>query len=159
MTLSGARRRLSGTIRCTNSFSFFNPFQGIVAPLENDSWLVSWGFAVLNSDSPPDTTATEYNFKTDQELLSLWLKGGPAESLLESRAYPLGFDVLEQQAEPLAAALPESAHTSVFTFGQSDTPTVVVAFSEPVKDFATDTPSVSVGGATIASGRCPRHAG
>ena len=134
-----------------HSFSFFNPFQGIVAPLENDSWLVSWGFAVLNSDSPPDTTATEYNFKTDQELLSLWLKGGPAESLLESRAYPLGFDVLEQQAKPLTAALPESAHTSVFTFGQSDTPTVVVAFSEPVKDFAADTPSVSVTGATIAS--------
>ena len=134
-----------------HSFSFFNPFQGIVAPLENDSWLVSWGFVVLNNDSPPDTTATEYNFKTDQELLSLWLKGGPAESLLESRAYPLGFDVLEQQAKPLTAALPESAHTSVFTFGQSDTPTVVVAFSEPVKDFAADTPSVSVGGATIAS--------
>ena len=134
-----------------HSFSFFNPFQGIVAPLENDSWLVSWGFVVLNNDSPPDTTATEYNFKTDQELLSLWLKGGPAESLLESRAYPLGFDVLEQQAKPLTAALPESAHTSVFTFGQSDTPTVVVAFSEPVKDFAADTPSVSVTGATIAS--------
>ena len=134
-----------------HSFSFFNPFQGIVAPLENDSWLVSWGFVVLNNDSPPDTTATEYNFKTDQELLSLWLKGGPAESLLESRAYPLGFDVLEQQAKPLAAALPQSAHTSVFTFGQTDTPTVVVAFSEPVKDFATDTPSVSVRGATIAS--------
>ena len=28
---------------------------------------------------------------------------------------------------------------------------MVVAFSEPVKDFAADTPSVSVGGATIAS--------
>ena len=134
-----------------HSFSFFNPFQGIVAPLENDSWLVSWGSAVFNSDSPPDTTATEYNFKTDQELLSLWLKGGPAESLRESRAYPLGFDALEQQAEPLAAALPQSAHTSVFTFGQTDTPTVVVAFGQPVKDFAADTPSVSVGGATIAS--------
>ena len=134
-----------------HSFSFFNPFQGIVAPLENDSWLVSWGSAVFNSDSPPDTTATEYNFKTDQELLSLWLKGGPAEPLRESRAYPLGFEALEQQAEPLAAAWPESAQTSVFTFGQTDTPTVVVAFSEPVVDFAADTPSVSVIGAAIAS--------
>ena len=134
-----------------HSFSFFNPFQGTVTALGNDTWVISWGFDIRKSDSPPDTTATEYNFKTDQELLSLWLRGGAAEPLLESRAYPLGFDVLERQAEPLAAAWPESVHTSVFTFGQSDTPTVVVAFSEPVVDFAANTPSVIVTGATIAS--------
>ena len=134
-----------------HSFSFFNPFQGTVTALGNDTWVISWGFSPVISDSPPDTTATEYNFKTDQELLSLWLKRGPAAPLLESRAYPLGFDVLEQPAEPLAAAWPQSAHTSVFSFGQSDTPTVVVAFGQPVKDFAADTPSVSVTGATIAS--------
>ena len=132
-----------------HSFSFFNPFQGIVAPLENDSWLVSWGSAVFNSDSPPDTTATEYNFKTDQELLSLWLKGGPAGPLRESRAYPLGFEALEQQAEPLAAALPESAHTSVFHTGATDSPQVVVSFSRPVADFDETSPSLSVTGATV----------
>ena len=47
-------------------------------------------------------------------------KRGPRTApLMESRAYPLGFDVLEQPAEPLTAALPQSAHTSVFTFGQT----------------------------------------
>ena len=110
------------------TFTLFNTYQGLVAPMVNDSWLISWGFSEPHFTNRPDTTATEYNPTTDQELLSLWLKRGPAAPLMESRAYPLGFDVLEQPAEPLAAAWPQSAHTSVFTFGQSDTPTVVVAF-------------------------------
>ena len=134
-----------------NSFSFFNAIQGVVVPMVNDSWLISWGFGQIQTDSPPDTTATEYNLMTEQELLSLTIRRGSSGPLLETRAYPLGFDVLEQQAEPLAAGLPQSAHTSVFTFGQTDTPTVLVAFGQPVKDFAADTPSVSVSGATITS--------
>ena len=134
-----------------NSFSFFNAIQGVVVRMVNDSWLISWGLGTVQTDSPPDTTTTEYNLMTEQELLSLTIRRGSSGPLLETRAYPLGFDVLDQQAEPLAAALPLSAHTSVFTFGQTDTPTVVVAFSEPVVDLAADTPSVSVTGATIAS--------
>ena len=133
------------------TFTLFNTYQGLVVPMVNDSWLISWGFSEPGFTNRPDTTATEYNPTTKQELLSLTIKREASGNVHESRAYPLGFDVLEQQAKPLTAALPESAHTSVFTFGQSDTPTVVVAFSEPVKDFATDTPSVSVRGATIAS--------
>ena len=133
------------------TFTLFNQYQGLVVPMVNDSWLISWGFSFPNFTNRPDTTATEYNPTTKQELLSLTIKRGASGNVHDSRAYPLGFDALEQPAKPLTAALPESAHTSVFTFGQSDTPTVVVAFSEPVVDFATDTPSVSVGGATIAS--------
>ena len=133
------------------TFTLFNTYQGLVVPMVNDSWLISWGFSEPGFTNRPDTTATEYNPTTKQELLSLTIKREASGNVHESRAYPLGFDVLEQQAKPLTAALPESAHTSVFTFGQSDTPTVVVAFSEPVKDFAADTPSVSVTGATIAS--------
>ena len=134
-----------------HSFSFFNTVQGLVAPMDNDSWLISWGFSFPNFSNEPDTTATEYNPTTDQELLSLTMTRASSMALHDSRTYPLGFDALEQQAKPLAAALPQSAHTSVFTFGQTDTPTVVVAFGQPVKDFAADTPSVSVTGATIAS--------
>ena len=133
------------------TFTLFNQYQGLVVPMVNDSWLISWGFSEPRFTNRPDTTATEYNPTTKQELLSLTIKRGASGNVHDSRAYPLGFDALEQPAEPLAAALPQSAHTSVFTFGQTDTPTVVVAFSEPVVDFATDTPSVSVGGATIAS--------
>ncbi len=133
------------------TFTLFNTYQGLVAPMVNDSWLISWGFSEPHFTNRPDTTATEYNPTTDQELLSLKMTRAPSMALHDSRTYPLGFDVLEQQADPLAAALPQSAHTSVFTFGQSDTPTLVVAFSEPVKDFAADTSAVSVIGATIAS--------
>ena len=101
------------------TFTLFNTYQGLVAPMDNDSWLISWGFSFPDFSNEPDTTATEYNPTTDQELLSLTIRHASRNSVLESRAYPLGFDVLEQPAEPLAAALPESAHTSVFTFGQT----------------------------------------
>ena len=134
-----------------HGFSFFSQFQGLVVPMDNDSWLIGWGWSLETFNNPPDTTATEYNPTTNQELLSLTIRRGPSGDIYHSRPYPLGFEVLEQPAEPLAAAWPQSAHTSVFTFGQSDTPTVVVAFGQPVKDFAADTPSVSVTGATIAS--------
>ena len=134
-----------------HGFGFFSPLQGLVVPMDNDSWLIGWGWSVKPFNNPPDTTATEYNPTTNQELLSLTLRRADTSALLDSRPYPLGFEALEQPAEPLAAAWPESAHTSVFTFGQSDTPTLVVAFSQPVVDFATDTPSVTVSGATIAS--------
>ena len=133
------------------TFTLFNTYQGLVAPMVNDSWLIGWGFSEPHFTNRPDTTATEYNPTTKQELLSLTIKRGASGNVHDSRAYPLGFEALEQQAEPLAAAFPQSTHTSVFTFGQSDTPTVVVAFSQPVVDFASDTASVSVTGATIAS--------
>ena len=134
-----------------HGFSFFSQFQGLVVPMDNDSWLIGWGWSHETFNNPPDTTATEYNPTTNQELLSLTIRRAPSGDIYDSRPYPLGFEALKQPAEPLAAAWPESVHTSVFTFGQSDTPTVVVTFSESVVDFATDTESVSVTGATIAS--------
>ena len=135
------------------TFRFFNTFQGQVVPMDNDSWIISWGFGGGSSGGKrPDTTATEYNPTTEQELLSLTIgRGAIGRGVQESRVYPLGFDALEQQAEPLAAGLPQSEYTSVFTSGQTDTPTVLVTFGQPVVDFAAATPSVSVSGATIAS--------
>ena len=134
-----------------HGFSFFSQFQGLVVPMDNDSWLIGWGWSLETFNNPPDTTATEYNPTTNQELLSLTIKRAGSGNVLESRPYPLSFEALEQQAEPLAAMLPDSPQTSVFSFGQSDTPTLVVAFSQPVVDFAANTASVSVIGATIAS--------
>ena len=52
-------------------------YQGLVVPMVNDSWLISWGFSVKpNFNNPPDTTATEYNPTTNQELLSLTIRRG-----------------------------------------------------------------------------------
>ena len=137
-----------------DTFSFFNPFQGQVVPMDNHSWLISWGSTLSRFRNPPDTTATEYNPTMGQELLSLTITRAPLERAVHaSRTYPLGFDVLEQPAELLAAALPQSEYTSRFTFGQTDTPTVVVAFS--ANRWWTSPPirrlSVSVTGASIAS--------
>ena len=142
-----------------HGFSFFSQFQGLVVPMDNDSWLIGWGWSLETFNNPPDTTATEYNPTTNQELLSLTIRRGPSGDIYHSRPYPLGFEVLEQPAEPLAAAWPESAHTSVFTFGQSDTPTVVVAFRQPVKDFAADTAVGERDGRDHRQCRCPRHGG
>ena len=131
------------------TFTLFNTYQGLVVPMVNDSWLIGWGFSEPRFTNRPDTTATEYNPTTKQELLSLTIKRGASGNVHDSRAYPLGFDVLEQPAEPLAAALPESAHTSVFHTGATDSPQVVVSFSRPVADFDETSPSLSVTGATV----------
>ena len=56
------------------TFTLFNTYQGLVAPMDNDSWLISWGFSFPNFSNEPDTTATEYNPTTDQELLSLTIR-------------------------------------------------------------------------------------
>ncbi len=137
-----------------DSFSMFTQYQGHVEVMDNDNWLISWGWSpsAAYSARRPDTSATEYNPTTDQELLSVTLSDGPpAGRVLETRAYPLGFEALAKEADPLAAEIAASAHTSVFNLGTTDAPSVVVAFSQPVADFGTATPSIDVQGATIAS--------
>ena len=56
-----------------------------------------------------------------------------------------------RNSDPLTAAFPASAFASSSHSGAADRPQVVVAFSEPVAEFAADTPSVSVTGGTVAS--------
>ena len=133
------------------SFSMFTQYQGHVEVMDNKNWLLSWGFspALKWSERGPDTSVTEYNPTTDQELLSVTLSDGTRAR--ETRAYPLGFEALAKEAGALTAEVPASAHTSAFNRGATDTPQVVVSFSQPVADFIAATPSVSVQGATIAS--------
>ena len=54
-------------------------------------------------------------------------------------------------ANTLTASFPESPYASRLHKGASDRPQVVVAFSEAVASFGTDTPSVLVTGGTVAS--------
>ena len=122
--------------------------------MANENWLVSWGWT-FPRDKPahqrPDTSVTEYNPTTEQELLSLTLSDGRSGTPpLNTRSYALPFETLATQAEPLQASFPESRYSSTFSLGAGDAPTVVVAFSEPVTDFPADTPSVAVEGATVA---------
>ena len=128
-------------------------FIGLVAPMDNGNWWISWGG---NSDATAEAgvtqSMTEVNPETNQELLHMLYEdaGGRRRNV---RSYPLRPDQIPSLMDPgpLAAALPPSSATSVFNLGTSDAPQVVVAFSRPVVDFDADTPSVSVSGATVAS--------
>ena len=59
--------------------------------------------------------------------------------------------ILNEDAPGVAASFPGSSHRSASHSGATDSPTVVVAFSEAVAAFAKTTPSVNVGNATITS--------
>ena len=123
---------------------------GQIEPLANGDWLISWGRA--RSDAPdeeiPDEAITQVDPDTGLEKFSFRV---PNPAAMHYRAIPLHPVALFRNPGPLAAALPPSSATSVFTLGSTDAPQVVVAFSRPVVNFGADTPSVSVPGATVAS--------
>ena len=126
--------------------------QGHVDPLANGDWLISWGRArrSVAPDDPevPIEAVTQVDPDTGEEKFSL---RDPDNPVFHPRAIPLHPVALFRDPDPLAAELPPSSATSVFTLGTTDAPQVVVAFSRAVVDFDADTPSVSVLGVTVAS--------
>ena len=126
-------------------------FHGQVEPLANGDWLISWGRPHprdATDDSLPVDAVTQVDPDTGVEKFSL---RDPDNKRRHSRAIPLHPVALFREPGALAAELPASDSTSVFHGGSTDAPQVVVSFSRPVVDFAADTPSVSVSGATVAS--------
>ncbi len=141
-----------------NECEQFSEAQGHIHRMDSGHWLVSWGRgAVDNWDRTgpyPEASLTEVDPLTNEELLSFkithpdfYIGGDVAQP---TRAYPVEFVALADTPGPLRAEIAESSATSVFHLGPTDAPKVVVAFSRPVADFAADTASVSVTGATIA---------
>ncbi len=126
--------------------------QGHVDLLANGDWLISWGRArrSVAPDDPevPIEAVTQVDPDTGEEKFAL---SDPDNPVFHPRAIPLHPVALYRDPGPLAAALPPSSATSVFHTGTTDAPQVVVAFSRPVVDFDSDTPSLSVQGATVAS--------
>ena len=120
--------------------------QGHIEPLETGNWLISWG------SMPVSEKVTELNPLTGEEVLIIKLHElGDSDSGLRTTAYPVSPVALAKKVAPLAAEITESSATSVFHLGPTDAPKVVVAFNQPVVDFAADTRSVNVQGATVAS--------
>ena len=120
--------------------------------MDSGHWLISWGRGTSSRVS--DASVTEVDPLTNQELLSFKIThpdyyAGPAVAGT-TRAYPVEFVALADTPGPLTAEIVESPASSLFHLGPADAPKVVVAFSRPVADFAADTASVSVTGATIA---------
>ena len=126
--------------------------QGHVDPLANGDWLISWGRArrSVAPDDPevPIEAVTQVDPDTGEEKFSL---SDPDNPVFHPRAIPLHPVALFAEPEPLTAELPDSASRSPFHTGSAARPTVVVAFSRPVVDFAATTPSVSVTGATVSA--------
>ena len=137
----------------------FAEAQGHIHRMDSGHWLVSWGRgAVDNWDRTgpyPEASLTEVDPLTNEELLAFkithpdFYAGGDVAQ--PTRAYPVEFVALADTPGPLTAEIAESPASPLSHLGPTDAPKVVVAFSRPVVDFAADTTSVSVTGATIAS--------
>ena len=120
--------------------------------MDSGHWLVGWGRGGGNHF--PEASVTEVDSLTNEELLAFkimhprYYQG--ADVAMPTRAYPVEFVALADTPGPLTAEIAESPASSAFHLGPTDAPKVVVAFSRPVVDFAADTTSVSLSGATIA---------
>ena len=120
--------------------------QGHIELLETGNWLISWGSMPVNEQ------VTEYSPLTGEEVLIVKLHAlGDSDRGVRTTAYPVSPDALADTPGPLTAEIAENPASSLFHLGPSDAPKVVVAFSRPVVDFAADTTSVSLTGATIAA--------
>ena len=129
--------------------------QGHIQALDDGSWLISWGRGIFDDDPstplPPDQSITQVDPTTGTELLSVRLKHKDSDAILPVRAYPVPAEALAAESRPLAAMFPESSYTSLFNPGTSGTAQIVVAFNQPVVDFAASTSSIDVEGATVQS--------
>ena len=124
---------------------------GHVAPLDNGDWLISWGrhppgdrlpLEHTNVQADPDTGSVKFTLQSHD------IAGNRAGSpnVRENRALPLNPVALAVRVLPLEAEIVEIAD---FHTGLDSSPTVVVAFNQPVVDVEQNTPSVDVAGATV----------
>ena len=124
---------------------------GHVEPLDNGDWLISWGNARKSDQNAgktvPNVSATQVDPDTHEEKFSITLPGDNRSVVARLRAIPLSPWRLATGVTPLTAGITSNSATHT---GPSDSPTLVVAFNQPVKDFGQPTPSVSVQGATVA---------
>ena len=130
-----------------DSFNAVTVSAGLVAPISNGNWLISWGRTTM--DLP---AVTEWDPVTNTELLHISYTTSAGVRAM-TRAYPMRYDEFPAETAPLSAVFAESDFADEAYTGMSDSPQVVVAFNRPVADLAADSPSVSVTGATVASVR------
>ena len=127
---------------------------GLVEPMDNGDWLVSWGRGEFDDDPntalPPDESVTQVDPDNGTEKFSINVQiDHRGEESIPVRAYPLSPVALADEPVALEAETAVSASNSAVHTGPLDKPKVVVAFNQPIVDFTAATPSVSVQGATI----------
>ena len=126
---------------------------GLVKPMDNGDWLVSWGRGQIDDDPdtalPPDESVTQVDPDNGTEKFSISVQmDHRGEESIQVRAYPLSPVALATEPAALEAMLVSRAE---FHTGTADRPRVVVAFNRPVVDFNHTTPSLNVAGATVSS--------
>ena len=135
-----------------NTCTRYSTSQGHIERMDSGHWLASWGRGGGNHF--PEASVTEVDPLTNDELLAFkithprYYQG--ADVAMPTRAYPVEFVALADTPGPLTAEILQIPASPLFHLGPTDAPKVVVAFSRPVVDFAADTTSVSLSGATIA---------
>ena len=127
----------------------FGYSSGQVVPMDNGDWLISWG-RNLRGQPPLEETVTQVDPATGQEKFFIRFTEENTEERPSLTASPVPADALADTPGPLTAEIVESPASSLFHLGPADAPKVAVAFSRPVVNFAADTTSVSLAGATIA---------
>ena len=137
-------------------FNRLGAFAGLVEPMGNGDWLISWGWDRLDDDPnaalPPDESVTQVDPDDGTETFSINVQfDHRGEESIPVRAHPLSPVALAAEPIALTAEFPVSTYTSIFNLGATDEPQVVVSFSRPIVDFDDTTPSISVSGATVAS--------
>ena len=127
----------------------FGYSSGQVVPMDNGDWLISWG-RNLRGQPLLEETVTQVDPATGQEKFFIRFTAANTEERASLTASPVPADALADTPGPLTAEIVESPASSLFHLGPADAPKVAVAFSRPVVNFAADTTSVSLTGATIA---------
>ena len=139
-----------------SAFNRVGRSSGHVEVMDNGTWLISWGGGWWDDDPdtplPPDASVTQVDPDTHEEKFSLEVLQDSDTDVVEAiRAIPVSPVALAPVPSPPGASLPPSELTSIFHTGAGEAPQVVVAFSRPVADFGTTSPSLSVSGAEVAS--------
>ena len=122
---------------------------GQVVPMDNGDWLISWG-RNLRGQPPLEEAVTQVDPATGQQKFFIRFTEENTEERPSLTASRVPADALADTPGLLSAEISENPANSAFHLGPSDAPKVVVAFSRPLVDFAADTTSVRVSGATIA---------
>ena len=119
------------------------PYAGLVEPIDNGNWLVSYGGGGAHSRP----SIVELDPVTGTELLTI--RYTYSNSRRWTRSHPMRFDEFSREPGPLVAEFAASESSDLGFTSVSDSPQVVVAFSRPVVDFEAATASVSVSGAAV----------
>ena len=113
-------------------FNRFGGAAGLVEPMGNGDWLISWGWDLLDDDPnaalPPDESVTQVDPDDGTETFSINIQlDHRGEESIPVRAYPLSPVALVARVEPLEAMIVSGAE---FHAGTADLP-IVVAFKPP----------------------------